>query len=186
MAAFRAYKYVTKKFNLSRQVLIAGGSMGGQSAFNFIGMFPNIVTAAGIFFPRLNLDTVDVNGHACLGSWDKTEKQPATGNSPRDRIRITHRFPTEEWCEGNTIGFNPHKIRSFVNVDGEKVVIPPCPIKIWHGTADQTIDYMISVGYTEAVRRAGCYIELHLLDGIGHTTTPVMREELTMWFDRFK
>jgi len=45
---------------------------------------------------------------------------------------------------------------------------------------------MISVGYTEAVRRAGCYIELHLLDGVGHTTTQVMRDELTMWFDRFK
>lgn len=73
-----------------------------------------------------------------------------------------------------------------MNADGEKVVIPPCPIKIWHGTADRTIDYMISVGYTEAVRRAGCYIELHLLDGVGHTTTQVMRDELTMWFDRFK
>jgi predicted esterase len=186
MAAFRAYKYVTRKYNLSRQVLIAGGSMGGQSALNFIGMFPNIVTAAGIFFPRLNLDTVDVNGHSCLGSWDKTEKQSETGNSPRERIAMTHRLPTEEWCERNTIGFNPHKIRSFINSEGEKVVIPPCPIKIWHGTADTTIDYMISVGYAEAVRRAGCYIELHLLDGVGHTTTQVMREELTMWFDRFR
>jgi len=185
MAAYRAYRYVTKKFNLSRQVLIAGGSMGGQSAFNFIGMFPNIVTAAGIFFPRLNMDTVDVNGHSCLGSWDKLQKQDL-GTCPRERIAISHRFPTEEWCEENTIGFNSHKIRSFINSDGERVVIPPCPIKIWHGTADQTIDYMISVGYAEAVRRAGCYIELHLLDGIGHTTTPVMREELTMWFDRFK
>jgi predicted esterase len=74
----------------------------------------------------------------------------------------------------------------LTNSDGEKVVIPPCPIKIWHGTADQTIDYMISVGYAEAVRRAGCYIELHLLDGVGHTTTQVLRDELTMWFDRFK
>ncbi len=186
MAAYRAYKYVTRKYNLSRQVLIAGGSMGGQSAFNFIGMFPNIVTAAGIFFPRLNLDTVEVDGHSCLGSWDKTVKQQETGNSPRDRIRVTHRFPSEEWCERNVIGFNPHKTRSFTNSDGEKVVIPPCPIKIWHGTADQTIDYMISVGYAEAVRRAGCYIELHLLEGVGHTTTQVMRDELTMWFDRFK
>jgi hypothetical protein len=45
---------------------------------------------------------------------------------------------------------------------------------------------MISVGYAEAVRRAGCYIELHLLEGVGHTTTQVMRDELTLWFDRFK
>lgn len=184
MAAYRAYRYVTKKFNLSRQVLIAGGSMGGQTAFNFMGMFPNIVTAAGIFFPRLNMDTVDVNGHSCLGTWDKLVKQDL-GTSPRDRIAISYHFPTDEWCEQNTIGFNPHKIRSFVNSDGEKAVIPPCPIKIWHGTADQTIDYMISVGYADAVRRAGCYIELHLLDGVGHTTTQVMRDELTMWFNRF-
>ena len=185
MAAYRAYRYVTKRFNISRQVLIAGGSMGGQSAINFMGMFPNIVTAAGIFFPRLNIDTVDVNGHSCLGSWDKLQKQDL-GTCPRERIAITHRFPTDEWCERNTVGFNPHKIRSFTNSDGETVVIPPCPIKIWHGTADTTIDYMISVGYAEAVRRAGCYIELHLLEGVAHTTTPVMREELTLWFDRFK
>ena len=185
MAAYRAYRYVTKKFNLSRQVLVAGGSMGGQSAFNFIGMFPNIVTAAGIFFPRLNMDTVDVDGHSCLGTWDKLQKQDL-GTCPRERIAITHRFPSDEWCEQNTIGFNPHKIRSFINSDGERVVIPPCPIKIWHGTADKTIDYMMSVEYARAVRRAGCYIELHLLEGVGHATSPVMREELVMWFDRFK
>ncbi|MBO5701236.1 MAG: hypothetical protein J6S71_02240 [Clostridia bacterium] len=185
MAAYRAYRYATKKFNLSRQVLIAGGSMGGQSAFNFIGMFPNIVTAAGILFPRLNIDTVDVNGHSCLGSWDKLNTQGADGN-PRGRIIAAHRFPSEEWCEQNTIGFNSYKIRSFINSDGERVVIPPCPIKIWHGTADKTIDYVISEEYARAVRRAGCYIELHLLDGVGHTTTPVMREEMLMWFNRFK
>lgn len=184
MAAYRAYRYAVKKYNLSRQVLVAGGSMGGQSAFNFIGMFPNIVTAAGILFPRLNIDTVDVGGHSCLGSWDKMNTQGADGN-PRSRIIAAHRFPTDEWCEQNTVGFNPYRIRSFVNSDGERVVIPPCPIKIWHGTADTTIDYVISEEYARAVRRAGCYIELHLLDGVGHTTTPVMREEMLMWFNRF-
>ena len=106
--------------------------------------------------------------------------------TPRQRIAKLHRFPSEKWCEQNTIGFNSYKIRSFINSDGELVVIPPCPIKIWHGTADPTVDYVISDEYARAVRRAGCYIELHLLDGVGHTTTPVMREELTLWFDRFK
>lgn len=183
MAAYKAYKYVTKRFNVSKNVLIAGGSMGGQTAINFINMFPNIVTAAGIFFPRLNMDTCDVDGHSCLGTWDKVQMQ--NGRSPRMGIREVHKFPTEEWCEQNTIGFNPHRIRSFVDKDGEKVVIPPCPIKIWHGTADTTIDYMISVGYIRAIRRSGCYAELHLLEGVGHKTTPVMRQELTMWFNRF-
>jgi len=188
MAAYRAYRYAVKHYNLSRRVLVAGGSMGGQTAFNFINMFPNIVTAAGIFFPRLNMDTVTVDGHTCLGSWDKMSQLSALDQdgSPRERIMRAHCFPSDEWCEENTIGFNPHRIRSFVNADGEQVVIPPCPIKLWHGTADQTIDYVISEAYTRAVRRSGCYIELHLLEGVGHKTTPVMREELLMWFDRFK
>lgn len=185
MAAYKAYRYAVKHFNVSRQVLVAGGSMGGQSAFNFINMFPSIVTAAGILFPRLNLDTVDVNGHSCLGTWDKLNVAPDTGSTPRDRIKEIHRFPTDEWCEDNVIGFNPHRIRSFTNSDGEKVVIPPCPIKIWHGTADTTIDYVMTEEYVRAVRRAGCYIELHLLDGVGHKTTPVMRQEMLMWFNRF-
>lgn len=185
MAAYRAYRYATKKFNLSRRVLIAGGSMGGQTAVNFIGMFPNVVTAAGIFFPRLNIDTVEVGTHSCLGSWDKLNAQGADG-TPRGRIIAAHRFPSEEWCEQNTIGFNPHKVRSFVNSEGERVVIPPCPIKIWHGTADTTVDYVISEEYVRSIRRAGCYAELHLLEGVAHTTTSVMRDELTMWFDRFK
>ena len=184
MAAYRAYRYAVKKYNLSRQVLVAGGSMGGQSAVNFIHMFPSIVTAAGIFFPRLNIDTVDVNGHSCLGTWDKLTVQGSDGN-PRGRIIAAHRFPTEEWCEQNVTGFNSHRIRSFVNAEGERVIIPPCPIKIWHGTADQIVDHVISEEYARAVRRAGCYIELHLLEGVGHTTTAVMREELLLWFDRF-
>ena len=184
MAAYKAYRYAVKHFNVSKTVLVAGGSMGGQSAVNFINMFPNIVTAAGIFFPRLNMDTYDVDGHSCLGTWDKTYVE-GSNSTPRKRIIEVHKFPTDEWCEQNTIGFNPHRIRSFVNGEGEKVVIPPCPIKIWHGMADVTIDYMMSVEYVRAIRRGGCYAELHLLEGVGHKTTSVMRQELTMWFNRF-
>lgn len=185
MAAYKAYRYAVKHFNLSERILVAGGSMGGQTAFNFINMFPSIVLAAGIFYPRLNIETVTVDGHSCVGAWDKRIVHADAG-TPRERIAALLRFPTAEWCEENTIGFNPHKIRSFTNADGEWVVIPPCPIKLWHGTADQTIDYVMTEAYVRAVRRAGCYIELHLLDGVGHKATPVMRQELLMWFDRFR
>ena len=183
--AYKAYRYAVKHYNLSQKVLVAGGSMGGQTAMNFIHMFPNIVIAAGVFFPQLNIDTVEVDGHCCLGVWDKTFVQGNDG-TPRGRVALLHRFPTDEWCAQNTIGFNPHRIRSFVDGNGERVIIPPCPIKIWHGTADEKIDYQMSEEYVRMVRRSGCYIELHLLDGVGHKTTPVMREELLMWFNRFK
>ena len=131
------------------------------------------------------MDGVTINGHYCIGTWDKTEKKGNGDFSSRERIAQIFRFPTAEWCEENTIGFNPYRTRSFINCDGEKVVIPPCPIKIWHGTADTTVDPLVSQEFVRAVRRAGCYIELHMLEGVAHKISPVMREELALWFNRF-
>ena len=39
--------------------------------------------------------------------------------------------------------------------------------------------------FVDSVRRAGCYIELHELEGVVHRITSVMREELVMWMERF-
>jgi len=130
------------------------------------------------------MDGVTVNGHYCIGTWDKTTRKD--GNpSTKDRIVDIYRFPSEEWCEENTIGFNPYKTRSFVNSEGKRVVIPPCPIKIWQGTEDTTVDPIMVREFVDSVKRAGCYIELHMLEGITHKTTDVMRNELIMWFNRF-
>ena len=164
-AAYKAYRYAIRHFNLSERVLVAGASMGGHSAMNFAHTFPSIVTAVGMFYPRLNMEGVTVDGHYCI-------------------IDI-YRFPTTEWCERNTIGFNPHRTRSFINQEGERVVIPPCPIKIWQGTADTTVDPVITEEFVNSVRRSGSYIEFHKLEGIAHKITPVMKEEILMWFNRF-
>ena len=183
-AAYKAYRYAIRHFNLSERVLVAGASMGGHSAMNFAHTFPSIVTAVGMFYPRLNMEGVTVDGHYCIGTWDKTkhaEGKPST----HDRIIDIYRFPTTEWCERNTIGFNPHRTRSFRTHEGERVVIPPCPIKIWQGTADTTVDPVITEEFVNSVRRSGSYIEFHKLEGIGHKITPVMKEEILMWFNRF-
>ena len=55
-ALYKAYRYAIKHYNLSDKVLLAGGSMGGQTALNFAHMYPSIVLSIGIFFPRLNID----------------------------------------------------------------------------------------------------------------------------------
>lgn len=183
-ALYKAYRYAIKHYNLSERVLVGGNSMGGQTALNFANTFPGIVIAAGLFCPRLNLEGVTVDGHYCKGTWDKTtskEDKP----SPRELVRKNFRFPGEEWCEENTLGFYPYKNRSFIGADGKRVVIPPCPIKIWQGTEDATVDPVMVREYVESVRRSGSFIELHMLENTGHKTTPVMREELRLWFDRF-
>ena len=183
-AMYKAYRYAIKHFNLSDRVLISGASMGGHVAMNFTNTFPSIVLAVGIFFPRLNMDSVTVDGHTCIGTWDKNVVK-SMGSSIHDLIIDVYRFPTREWSERNTAGFNAYRTRSFLNSDGERVVIPPCPIKIWHGTADTTVDPMMTEEFVRSVRRSGSYIELHMMEGIEHKITPVMREEQLMWFNRF-
>ena len=184
-AAFKAYRYAIRHFNLTEQVLIAGGSMGGHVAMNFANTFPSICLAIGVFYPRLNMDGVQIGDHYCIGTWDKTKPKKDGGPSTHDRLKEIYRFPSDEWCEENTIGFNPYRTHSFINADGERVVFPPCPIKIWQGTADPTVDPVMVTEFVNSVRRSGSYIEFHLMEGIDHHTNPVMYEELKLWFDRF-
>jgi len=184
-ALHKAYLYAVKHYNLSRRVLVAGASMGGHTAMNFAHTFPGIVAALGLIYPRLNMDGVTVDGHYCIGTWDKTKKNEKTGLSTRDRIVDIYRFPTEEWCGENTVGFNPYLTRSFIGADGRRVVIPPCPIKVWQGTEDVTVDPVMVQEFVNSVRRSGSYIELHLMEGVGHKMNDVMRTELAMWFNRF-
>ena len=100
-------------------------------------------------------------------------------------LRNFNRFPEDEWFAPNTIGFNPYLTRSYIGADGKRVVIPPCPIKVWQGTADTTVDPVMVTEFVESVRRSGSYIEFHLMEGVGHKLNDVMRTELAMWFDRF-
>ena len=183
-ALYKAYRYAVKHFNLSERVFLMGASMGGHVAMNFSNTFPSIVLAIGMFYPRLNMDGVTVDGHYCIGTWDKTEAKQ-DGFTARERITKYFRFPTEEWCDENTLGFNAYRTRSFLNDKGERVVIPPCPIKIWQGTADKTVDPVMTEEFVRSVRRSNSYIELHMLEGVGHRVNKVMKEELYRWFSRF-
>lgn len=183
-AAYQAYRYVVRHYNLSERVMVTGASMGGHVAMNFANNFPSIVLSIGLIYPRLNIDGVTVDGHYCIGTWDKTTAKEGK-TSTHDRIVEIYRFPENEWCEARTVGFNPYRSRSFVGADGKRAVIPPCPVKIWQGLNDKTVDPVMAVEFAESIRRAGCYVELHLLEGVGHTITPVMREELALWFERF-
>lgn len=184
-ALHKAYLYATKHYNLSKRVLVAGASMGGHTAMNFAHTFPGIVAALGLIYPRLNMDGVTVGDHYCIGTWDKTKKSETTGLSTHDRIVNIYRFPEDEWYAPNTIGFNPYLTRSYICADGKRAVIPPCPIKVWQGDADVTVDPVMVTEFVESVRRSGSYIEFHLIEGVGHKMNDVMRTELAMWFNRF-
>ena len=184
-ALHKAYLYAIKHYNLSSRVLVAGGSMGGQTAMNFANTFPGIVVALALLYPRLNMDGVTVDGHYCVGTWDKSDKYASAGCSIHDRIAECYHFPDDNWNKGNTDGFNPYLTRSYVGADGKRVVFPPCPIKVWQGLADGVVDPVMTKEFVDSVRRGGCYIELHCMEGAGHGINDVIRKEIPLWFNRF-
>lgn len=184
-ALHKAYLYATEHYHLSKRVLVAGASMGGQVAINFAQTFPSIVLAVGVFYPRLNIGGVTVDGHYCIGTWDKTQRNPSTGRTTRELVAENFRFPENEWCEENLVGFHSYQTRSVIGADGKRAVLFPCPIKVWQGLEDTVVDPVMAKEFVDSIRRAGCFAQLRCLEGMGHQTNSVMEAELVMWFNRF-
>ena len=181
-ALYKAYRYAIKNYNLTERVLVAGHSMGGGTAINFAHTFPSLVIALGDMNPGLSFHAVMVGDHVCRNPWDRKFED---GYRYRKVITQYFRFPSEEFSEVNTAGFEPYRTRSFVNAEGERAVLPPCPVKIWQGADDKTVDPVLSREYYDSIRRAGCYAELHVLDGVAHKVVDTMKKELAIWFNRF-
>ncbi len=184
-AAHRAYVYVLRHYNVQEGLFVAGASMGGHNMLNFTQFYPRDVRVVGLFYPRSNMRTETACGKECIGIWDKTTPDP-TGLSTRDRIAQEYAFSGSDVFETEkTVGLNPYHTNTLP-VNGKRVMHFPCPLKIWHGTADQTNNYELSVEFVEGIKRGGGYAVLRTLEGRGHKLNDVMREELRMWFDRFR
>ena len=181
-ALYKAYRHAVKNYNLTEKVFVCGHSMGGGTAINFSNTFPSLVIALAIFNPGLSFHGVQVGEHICRNPWDRKFED---GYRYRKPIIQYFRFPTEEFRAENLTGFEPYRTRSFVNSAGKRAVIPPCPVKIWQGADDKTVDPILSREYYDSIRRAGCYAELHILDGVAHKVVDTMKKELLLWFERF-
>ncbi len=181
-ALYKAYLHAIKNYNLTERVFIAGHSMGGGTAINFANTFPSLAIALAVLNPGLSFHGVQVGDHVCRNPWDRKFED---GYRYRKVITRYFRFPTEEYCSDNTTGFEPYRSHAFINSNGEREVIPPCPVKIWQGLDDKTVDPILSREYYDSIRRAGCYAELHLIDGVAHKVVDVMKREILMWFERF-
>lgn len=181
-ALYKAYRYAIKRYNLTERVFLAGHSMGGGTAINFANTFPSLAVALAVLNPGLSFHGVQIGDHVCQNPWDRKSDD---GYRYRKLITQYFRFPTEEFCPDNLSGFEPYRTRSFVNLEGHRAVIPPCPVKIWQGADDRTVDPVLSREYYDSIRRAGCYAELHVLDGVAHKVVPTMKEEMLSWFRRF-
>ncbi|MCQ2428132.1 MAG: alpha/beta hydrolase [Clostridia bacterium] len=184
-AVFKAYTYILKHYNVEPGLFVAGASMGGVCTLNYVNLYPNTVRCLGLFYPRTNIREVEFAGIRVGGSFNELKKFDSGENLP-EIISEQFGFRTPGvWDEERARGLNPWDNRT-VKIDGLRYTFLPCPIKIWHGNHDQSVQYVANTEYIAGVRRAGCYAELRTLECTKHKHNDVMHAELKLWFDRFR
>lgn len=175
-AAYKAYEYIRKNYNIYARIFVSGFSMGGCSSVNFVYRHSNIVIAHAMFSPVL-----DLYQQAWQNPWMKTT---------RLAIAKTYDFqdPTgNTWEAKKIVGWNPLLIHAFYNGQ-DTVKVFPVPIKIWHGNRDKVVRIDASRSFQQYIQNGGGYCELREIESDDHGLScgnPFMNRELLLFFKRF-
>ncbi len=175
-SAYKAYEHIRENYNIYDEIFVVGLSMGGLSSTNFVHRHGAIVLAHGMFSPVLSLKEQ---------AWDhpwsaSTRKSIAEAYHFDDRTGNT-------WEGDQVTGWDPLYTNTFQsNEDTFKIY--QVPVKIWHGSGDQTTAVGCSRKFCRFITNAGGYCELRELDSDNHGLSmgsPFMNNELVLFFKRF-
>lgn len=183
-AYWKAYQYIVQHYNVEDKIYLHGQSMGGLTALNFALAHPNIIKAAGIWYP-----CTDLYNQAWLNPWNTTSPIDGSDGTYPTKICIAKEYNFNDqtgatWEPDKVVGYNPIANDSVL-VGDDRYNHFPVPLKIWHGKLDDTIDYNGSITYVSALKRAGIKAYLRLLDNGIHAENQVLYDELVYWFGRF-
>lgn len=169
----KAYDYVVQNYNIDPLIYVHGHSMGGLLALNFANKFSGIVRCLALAHP-----VVDLKGQAWNHPWfGTTRKQLAIEHNFNDKTGAT--FEADKLT-----GYDPINTMALLSGD-KRLIFNKLPIKIWHGTADTTVDISGSINYINGVKAAGGQAELRTVEGIAHIITAAMFEEIKLYFNRY-
>jgi len=142
-AYYKAYKYIIDNYNIDDKIYVAGASMGGLSAVNFVNTYPDLCIACGLQFP-----VTDLYNQAWLNPWSE---------KTRSRIAEEYNFDDENiWEESKIKGLNP------INSDF------PIPLKIWHGDNDSIVNHEGSIDFVNRINEKGGTASIDIIEGKGH------------------
>ena len=151
---YRAYRYILENYNVESTLIISGKSMGGLTAINFAGYYPNICRCIAILYPVTGLyNQIDIN-----------DEMISNGNT----ASMLKAYGITSWTDGSKlpdamVGYDP--IHSRMVGDG---ILLQIPIKIWHGTADTYVDYNKTIEFVNKIKNAGGHADYVLKSGIYH------------------
>ena len=153
-----AYHYCMEHFNLKREVLVHGGSMGGISSTNLVlsGKVP--VLAQSGFCPVLD-------------TYHQIFLHPWSGGLPKTALGIFYGLEKRE--DGAWV-YDAEKIRGYnpmercVDADGRECLAYPVPVRFWQCEDDGTVDIAVTKRFVSAVQNAGGTAALRTFPDGGH------------------
>lgn len=142
-----AYHYCQKMFNLHKEVIVWGASMGGISSTNLVLSEQIPVLAQGCFCPVL-----DTYNEIFLHPWSNGLPKTALGI-----LYSLSRDSTGDWIyeEEKVCGYNP--------AQNPKRKHYPCPLFFCHCVNDDIVSPDVTVSFIEDVKQSGKDVQLLLL-----------------------
>lgn len=140
------YGKCVRDYNLKKEVLIHGASMGGISSTNVVlsGRIP--VLAQTGFCPVL-----DTYGEIYLHPWSE--------GAPKDALEKIYSLDN---------GYDEAKITPFNPARNPKIARYPVPVDFWHCVDDGTVSIDVTERFVDAIRSHGGRATLHKLPAGGH------------------
>ena len=191
-AAYKAYEYIKRKYNVKDRIFVHGSSMGGATVYAFAKMFGGIVDAIGLFSPALlsrsaQLDAADDYISVNYGYADVAEMVADN---------YSHLLPANPTIEYYHDGVKVEKPYTYdwVNNHTEDGLTIICkdfniPIKIWCGTSDAVVDMNYGDELAKAILSAGGMAIFRPVEGGNHNAglgnNSTVNAEAIMWFNRF-
>ena len=169
----KAYEYVVKNYNVTKDFSVYGFSMGGLTALNYVFQNANNVKCVALGSPVVDLKTQ---------VWD-------SGVFSKNDVAASYGFSSPSiYDTEKTVGNDPTK--SIITFDGSEYVFKNLPpLKIWHGTNDVSVPVSHTERFVNAIRKNDGSATIRKVSGAGHEicwgANGNVNEEIALWLNRF-
>ena len=175
----KAFSELRELYNINEKLLIHGTSMGGSAAWSYALTHPNKVAAVGLFAPATLSWIAFVNRgisgeHAkVVASWQYPNEQAAIDDNYQRMVGYDPYLKLLKFQNGiikldtQLVGLD---VLSYATEQGMTLVGKTLgfPVRIWHGTADDTVPIVLNETLVQAFRNGGGDVTLRKCTGAGH------------------
>ena len=148
----KAYEYCIENYNLKKEVIVFGGSMGGISSTNLVlkGGIPVIAHCA--FCPVLD-------------TYNQIFLHPWTNGAPKRALAIMFSFDKDE--NGEYI-YDESKVNGYNPVNNPNALKYPVPLKFWQCEDDNIVSCEVTRRFVNKLKKANCDVEFVTYPTGGH------------------